>query len=547
MSRVACVALLCAVGCGGPAAAPPAPAAVAPVPQAVRERLLDGAIAVLDRLDEFDEAGAYAQVFDRLNQWSHALPAAAAAGWRVEPLVDTLPERCRPLADAAVLASSTFDAAGDVTALRDARWLSDIAATVGGPASSAGDLAVADALFRWTVRCLAPVSDPPMVPTASNPGSRWMLPGEILLAGRASGPQRAWIFLELLRHAGLDGVMLATGDPEAGTLRPWLPAVISEGEAYLFEPVYGMPIPGPDGRGVATARQAAADPTILARMSVPDRPYPVQAKDASRLTVLVPADPWTLSSRMALLEQSLSSGEEMRLSVEASALGGRALAALPGEPVEGRVRLWDFPWETVLRRRGGGPSVVGALQRELGPLTVAFAQPVEGRSGPRVVRPLLAARIREFRGDLDGPEGAKASYLAARPGRQAIATALRGAAPDRADALKRLYDQMKEDATYWLGVLTLAEGDHAAAIDYLQRMTLVKSPDSRWTDAARLNLAQALIAEGRDQEAAALLREDASPQRFGSRLLADRLEARGKTAAESAEPPEKAAAEREGR
>jgi dienelactone hydrolase len=116
---------------------------------------------------------------------------------------------------------------------------------------------------------------PAPVPTADTPGTRWFLPGEILLAGRGSGAQRSWIFLELLRHAGLDGVMLATGSEADGGLRPWVPAVISAGEAYLFEPTYGMPVPGPGGAGIATARQAAADPAILTAMSLPDRAYPV--------------------------------------------------------------------------------------------------------------------------------------------------------------------------------------------------------------------------------------------------------------------------------
>ena len=94
----------------------------------------------------------------------------------------------------------------------------------------------------------------------------------------------------------------------------------------------------------------------------------------------------------------------------------------------------------------------------------------------------------------------------------------------QAEAARTLFTRMKEDAAYWLGILTLAEGEYDAAIDYLGRMTVEGSPDSRWTDAARINLAMALIRLGRGAEAAALLREDGSPQRYGSRLLADRLE-----------------------
>jgi hypothetical protein len=514
---VAC-AILLLVGCGRPQTTAPRQAAVAPVPAAVREKLLAGAVSVLDRLEQFDEAAAYAQVFDRLSQWSHARPTAAAA-WAADPLATTLPERLRPLAAEERLASSTFDAAGDVIALRDCRWLADIARQVRGRVPPDDELAAAQALFQWAVRSLAPVGDPPMVPTESNPGTRWMLPGEILLAGRASAAQRAWVFLELLRQAGLDGVMLATGDAASGAARPWVPALVSGGEAWLFDTAYGMPIPGPGGQGVATARQAAANPAVLAAMSLPDRPYPVQAADAARLGVLVAADPRSLSRRMADVEAGLGVDQEWHLAIDASALAERARAAVPGAASTG---LWTFPWETFARR--GDPATAAVVGRELAPLAVTFARSRGGdRPGTHLLRPLLAARVREFRGDLDGPEGAKAAYLMARPSRQVIAEAVAAVPPQQADAVRRLYEQMKEDATYWLGVLTLGEGEYAAAIDYLRRMTLEAAPDSRWADAARLNLADALLGAGDVAGAATLLREDVSPQRFGSRLRAERL------------------------
>ena len=96
--------------------------------------------------------------------------------------------------------------------------------------------------------------------------------------------------------------------------------------------------------------------------------------------------------------------------------------------------------------------------------------------------------------------------------------------PQQADAIKRLYEQMKEDATYWLGVATLLEGDYETSVDYLDRMTLGSSASGAWTDAARINLAQACMAMGRTEQAIKLLREDPSPQRFGSRIVANRLE-----------------------
>lgn len=520
---------------GGVATPGPSPQAT-PMSQEVRDRLLEGAIDVLGNLETYDESVAFAQVFDRLNQWSHAVVASAGAtaagdgergdgGWTPDPYLAALPERLRPEALVRGLDGMSFDATADVLALRDQRWLADVAATARGDAID--DLDVAGALFEWTVRSLAIASDPPMVPSEANPGARWFSTGEILLAGRASAAQRAWVFLELVRHAGLDGVMLATGDANGGAPRPWIPAVLSGGEAYLFDPGYGMPIPGPGGEGVATARQAAADPAILAAMSLPDRPYPVQAGDVARLSVLVAATPWSLSKRMHHLDRQLAGARKVDLSIDAAAVARRALAALP-DAVGGdgdattRAGLWEFPWESIVRRRAQRPAVEAAIGKELGVMTLAIQQ-TSGNRETRAFRPLYAARLREFRGQFDGPDGAKVAYLAARPGNSVIADVIRGVPEQQAQQMKRVYDELKGDATYWLGVLTLAEKEYETAVDYLDRMTLQANPDGIWSDAARVNLARARIGLGQPAEAAALLREDASPQRYGSRILAERL------------------------
>lgn len=501
-----------------PAGQPQAAAAPGPVaaPRAMRTQLLTGMVSILSALDRYDEARGGEQAFDRLVQWRHAAgattPPAAAT-----PLLESLPiaalEAGRPIMERA-----SFDAPGDVVAIRDRCWLAGVARTARGAASD--ELAIADNLFAWTVRSLAAVSDPPLVPSETLPGSRWFLPGEILLAGRASPAQRAWIFLELLRQAGIDGVMLAT--PVAGgPPRPWVPAAVIGGQAYLFEPAYGMPIPGPGGKGIATLRQARAEPAILESLSLPDRSYPVQAAAlAAGVAVLVPADPWSLSGRMAALDRELSAAQGIRVAVDAEGLATRAAAAVAAGAEAGDVprSLWAFPWETLARR---GLAAAAAAE-ELGPLQVPVPDPQ--RPGA-AFRALYAGRVREFRGELAGPGGAKAAYLAARVSKREMTNLLAAVPEAQAAAITNRLVRMKEDATYWLGLLMLAEGEDEAAIDYLRRLTLEASPDSRWTDAARVNLAGAVARRGGAQEAVALLRADGSPQRFGSQLLADRIEA----------------------
>ena len=523
------LSLLCLAGCGDGGQATPKAArqgetvrAVAVVPAEVRKQLLDGAIGVLRRLDDFDEAAAYEQVFDRLNQWSHA--GVAEIPWEADPLIDRLPEELRERMPAEALAGSTFDAVDDPTFLRDQRWLADLAASVRGEAVD--DLDIANRLFTWTVRSLALVSDPPMQPTPDNLGRRWFRQGEILLSGRASAAQRSWIFLELLRHAGLRGVMLATqaegGDAADAPLVPWVPAVLSEGELWLYEPTYGMPIPGPGGEGVATVRQAAADPTILEALDLPERRYPVRAGDMERLGVLVAASPASLSRRMLLVEKSLVGSNAMSLAVPATSLVAEVAAGLLQQDGDVPGGLWAFPWHCERMRREQPAELQAEIARELAPLSVQLPEPA-GDGPPRLFRPLFTARVREFRGELDGRSGAKFAYLAARPSETRIRGFLSSMPPQQADLLRRLVGQMKEDVTYFLGVVTLREGEFEAAIDFLDRMTLEESPEGRWADAARINAAAAYAADGQVDSARQLLEADESPQRFGSRLTALRL------------------------
>jgi tetratricopeptide (TPR) repeat protein len=244
--------------------------------------------------------------------------------------------------------------------------------------------------------------------------------------------------------------------------------------------------------------------------------------------MLVAADPWSLSGRMAHLDRELALTRGVRVAVDAAAVAGRAAAAVvtDGDAAQVARGIWAFPWETVARRS----LAVSALAEELGPLEVLVPdpQPAPQRDPLRpkkLFRALFAGRVREFRGDFDGPAGAKAAYLAARVSRRELAGALAGMPESQAVAITSRMVRLKEDATYWLGLVLLAEGQEEAAVDYLQRMTLEAAPDSRWTDAARINLAAALSELGRLNDAAALLRADGSPQRFGSRLEAERLEA----------------------
>jgi len=509
--------------------------------ETMRRQLLAGAVGVLARLDDFEESAAFAQVFDRLGQWRHASeglaagPGGAAKGLD-EALWREVPGALRTVA-AGVVEPAGFDAVEDVRFLRDQRWLADIAGHVVG--EGVDDLTAAARLFRWTIESLAIVSDPPAVPTDAAPGSRWYLPGEILLSGRASGAQRAWVFLELLRHAGLDGVMLGTRPAPGEPARAWVPAVVVDGECHLFEPTYGLPIPGPEWQGIATARQAAEDPAILEQLDLPDRPYPVRSRDMRGLVVLVAASAQSHANRMRRLEADLTGASAMRITVDQEALAARALAGLPADRQENRpegkdgsettaastpaAAIWSFPLETVHRRREAAGSVAAVLSEELAPFSIALVTQDGQSAAGGARRPLYAARVREFRNQLDGPDGAKAAYLMARPSKAQIREITALVDPAQAEAVGRTCQRMKDNATYWLGLVMAREQEFEAAVDYLDRMTLAGSANSIWADAARVAAARAYERLGQPERARNLLLGDESPQRYGSRLLAEKI------------------------
>ncbi|HEV3416640.1 MAG TPA: tetratricopeptide repeat protein, partial [Pirellulales bacterium] len=162
----------------------------------------------------------------------------------------------------------------------------------------------------------------------------------------------------------------------------------------------------------------------------------------------------------------------------------------------------------------------------------------------RIVFPLWAGRLLHFRGDYDGESGAKHFYMMARPGNDQLAEHVgelvsdyqiandQAASPDIIQKYGRVVFRRKQNATYWLGLISFDEGQYQTAEDYFRMAPLEVRPDvpSQWISAAKYNLARAYEAAGQPAEAIKLLEEDESPQRYGNRLRARRLKEEAKHA-----------------
>jgi hypothetical protein len=452
------------------------------------------------------------QITDWLNQWIRQ--SRPKTDWQLDALAGTLSTEFAD--DEALAAYVSADALGqeyfqpyDGRRLQEAVWLRDIARWAHG--DSFDDVARASALLDWTVRNVQ--LDPEAPPR---------LPWQTLLYGRGTADQRAWVFALLCRQQGLDVVVLDVANQE-GEQRFWLPALLTDGQLYLFDTRLGLPIPGPEGKGVATLRDLQADDGLLRRLDVESATYPVSSGQLQHVTANVVADWFDLSRRARLLEERLSGDDRLALTAGAQQLADR-LTALPGIA---EVRVWDVPYRTLQQQLNfnRGNRQQAALDFE------PFAQ-----------RPMLwKARVLHFRGQkrpadqatkeiIDDHRLAAQAYTS--PSVRPPVRVLDGlsSAPQR-----KIYETAKTAAAYWVGLLLYDDGKYGAAEDWLGRREL-QAGGGKWSDGARYNLARTYEEEGKLDEAISLLRKDQSPQRAGSLLRARTLEARAATGEESAAP-----------
>jgi tetratricopeptide (TPR) repeat protein len=344
----------------------------------------------------------------------------------------------------------------------------------------------------------------------------------------------------------------------------------------LFDTSLGLPLPGPGGKGIATLAEAAEDPEVLEQLDLDaSHHYPVKAAEAKEVSAFIEASPGYLSRRMKVLESQLAGNERMVLSIEPEQIAERlkGLAHLAKN-----IRLWTMPQGTYALRDGQDqnprPGFVAAKAEEFAPFAVpgyfggtgqhAGAQQLlldelmnEGenkvanranhptRQLRKIIFPLWAGRLLHFRGECDGETGAKHFYILARPGEDQMADHVRELVQTYEEENNRpapvqkyiaAVFRRKQDATYWLGLISYDEKEYTAAEDYFERLTLKVWPTGPWTDGARYNLARTYEADGRAADAIKIYEADDSPQRFGNHLRARRLKAAPPASSATAKP-----------
>ncbi|MBI3838443.1 MAG: tetratricopeptide repeat protein [Planctomycetia bacterium] len=470
----------------------------------VQGGLFDSVVENLDRLEQFDPNQMLPQICDRLNQWY--VQDKPKVDWQPDPLLAGLPNELRNLAAVKTLDVMKYRLP-DAWYLQESVWLRDISKVA--RRDQFEDLAVAQRLFDWTVRNIQLEPDATIEYTQQNHHR----PYETLLLGRGQAVDRAWIFMLLARQQGLDVVLLGVADESGKTARPWLPALLIGGELHLFDCRLGLPIPGPEGRGVATLAQAVADPRMLRRLDLDNQhSYPLEPEDLKHVVAYIEGSPSNLSRRMALVESRLAGKRRIALTSPGSALVDR----LKNVPHLAEVKLWPLPFEIWLWQSKLGEAGMKAAAREM----VLF----------QAIPTLMLGRALYFKGVYDGEKGANKCFLNARPPNRLIADWK--LPPEAAKQVKRediskveaaqvlLLQQGKQSASFWLGLVAFEQQDFPSAIDWFGKRTLEAAPNGPWSPAARYNLARAYEAVGELDRAIALYESDNSLQSHGNKLRA---------------------------
>jgi hypothetical protein len=355
------------------------------------------------------------------------------------------------------------------------------------------ELARVEAVFDWVIRNV-------QLSPADHSSSSPIAPRAALVLGRGTELERGWTFIELLRQLGLEGVWVAYRVTDPETRRQgyvaWVPAALIGESLYLFDTALGLPVPGPGGKGIATLRDVQAKPDLLDALEPDaDRPYRVRGEQLEQIALLLDSTPTYWAPRMQFLQDRLSGRNRAVLWSDLADLVTRLRSAM-GESII--VDLWPVAAQVDEATRSR-PEYREELQRVLTPYLL--------------FSPTLNARFAHLRG----------KFSDAIPIYMDVRIAPEAAFQDRPEALA-LYKWIREDSTYFLGVLKFEQRQYEPATKWLANSYLEHYPEGKWASGARYLLGRCAEAQN-DREGAISYYTipDATAQGVGNLIRARRL------------------------
>jgi hypothetical protein len=180
----------------------------------------------------------------------------------------------------------------------------------------------ATAAFNWVVRQIQLRQPAPLAPVQF-----------VLRRGWGTPLDRSLAFLAMLNQLDVPGCLLAysEGGPGNRTVY-WIPAALLDSEIYLFDTRMGIPLPSPDGKGIATLRQIRNQAKPFNHLSFDDKhSYDVTRDQLQRVEVFLNVPLSGLAPRMKLLDFALGGRQKVRAFVDWESLLAKFQSATQGQ------------------------------------------------------------------------------------------------------------------------------------------------------------------------------------------------------------------------
>jgi hypothetical protein len=259
--------------------------------------------------------------------------------------------------------------------------------------------------FEWVVQQVR-LQEPAFSPQVGTEiTGRPLPPAFVLRRGWGTPLERALVYLALLRQMGgpdkLLGCLLILPNQLVAGSSLWACGVVVDGgrELYLFDPQLGLPLPGPDGKGIATLTEARTNPAVLAQLVgcgyevTPEKARAAEVNYVCPLSALAPRLLYLQTELLLDVQVSLAAdpGKELARLKEAAGRETAVNAWQEGKTANGKPQVGA----TLLRRflppeEGGSDGTKPYLRRQ-----VAIDQLVPWNDLPEQYQTIILAKFPE--------------------------------------------------------------------------------------------------------------------------------------------------------
>ncbi len=349
---------------------------------------------------------------------------------------------------------------------------------------------------------------------------------QLLLIGRGTVEDRAWLLGTLLRQVRIDSVIIR---PTGADNETWLFGAILNGRVYLYDLRLGIAIPSSADIGKsgppATLDEITAHPEWLQPLALrSDQPYGIDADSLKNPAIFLIGESIYWSQRMKNLEAVLPSEEVCVLYdplVDDGARTGLLARVTQVKPSWKRdeLKLWGYPTQQFNATRSVTQAMGQALEAATMPFNLPIPINVDPKTGTVEVgipeRKLLKIRTDQLLGKFDD---ATKRYLGIRH---------LGVEEMPVQNLAILNQQGAEYAIYWTGVCKYELGDYDSAIEQLSTYVKRYDRNGRWNFAARALLAESYVQQGNFKDAIATVERTRSddPNRAANAIRVKRWNA----------------------